>query len=111
MSNDEVDFLTIESVKYFISKHLNARVDTWDKLMIIPERLHPMMAEVTHGRIMKLPNLQRFLILKYCLNSKETFGMSFPFISDEDDLQTYDSQSPTVLFLHVKDLPQHLFQR
>jgi hypothetical protein len=37
--------------------------------------------------------------------------MSFPFISDEDDLQTYDSPSPTVLFLHVKDLPQHLFQR
>ena len=111
MTNDEVDFLAFESVKHFIVKQFHARVDSWEKVMIIPERLHPMMVEVTHGQISRLPNLQRFLILKYCINSKETFGTTFPFLSDEDDLASYDTESPTVLFLHVKDLHAHQVER
>ena len=79
--------------------------------MIIPERLQGMMAEATHGRMSRLPHLQRFLILKYCLNSKETFNTTFPFLAEEDDLDTFSSPHPTMLYIHVKDLPAHIMLR
>jgi len=73
--------------------------------MIIPERLQGVMAEATRGQMSRLPHLQRFLILKYCINSKETFSTTFPFLSQEDDLDTFSSNQSTVLYIHVKDLP------
>ena len=79
--------------------------------MIIPERLQGVMAEATRGQMSRLPHLQRFLILKYCLNSKETFSTTFPFLAEEDDLDTYNSANPTILYIHVKDLAGHMMQR
>ena len=89
MSNDEVDQLAFEAMKFYLIKKYQARVDSWDKLMIIPERLLPMMIDVTQGRVTQLPHLQKLLILKYCINSKETFNITFPFLSEDEDLVTY----------------------
>jgi len=54
--------------------------------MIFPERMVPLMEEITHGRVTPLSLLQKLIITKYCLNSLETYGNTFPFISQEDDL-------------------------
>lgn len=43
------------------------------------------------------------MLLKYCKNSLETFNITFPFISEEDDLS--DLNRPTELYIHVMDLP------
>ena len=51
ISNDEVDQLAFEAMKFYLIKKYQARVDSWDKLMIIPERLLPMMIDVTQGRV------------------------------------------------------------
>jgi len=86
LSNEQVDVLTFESVRFLLIKKFQARIDTWDKVLIIPERLVPALQETTLGRVTKLPRLQQLLILRYCKNSLETFNMTFPFVSEEDDL-------------------------
>lgn len=86
LTNEQVDIMAFECMKFYLIKKFHVRIDSWDKIMVIPERLLPVIQETTQGRVTKLPNLQKLIILKYCLNSPETFNMTFPFISGDEDL-------------------------
>jgi hypothetical protein len=106
LSNEQIDALAFECIKFFIIKRFHARIDSWDKLMLLPERLLPVFEGNTRGRVSKLPHLQRLLIVKYCLNSKETYNITFPFLSEEEgDLTLNVGQGHRPLFLHVIDMP------
>jgi hypothetical protein len=73
--------LAFESVKFYLLKKFRARLENWDNIMIIPERMLAEMQDVTHGRVTTLPTLQKQIVIKYCQNSLETFSNTFPFIS------------------------------
>lgn len=73
--------LAFESVKFYLLKKLHARLESWDNIMILPERMLADMQDVTHGRVTPLPALQKMIVIKYCQNSLETFSNTFPFIS------------------------------
>jgi hypothetical protein len=55
LSNEQIDVLTFESVRFLLIKKYQAKIETWDKVLIIPERLLPTMEIVTNGRVTKLP--------------------------------------------------------
>ncbi len=111
LANENVDLFTFEAVKYILIKKFQARIDSWDKLMIIPERLLGVMSVATNNMVMRLPHLQKLLIMKYCINSQETFGITFPFLSADEDLITYQNPVPENLYLHVIDLPVYQIDR
>lgn len=71
--------------------------------MIIPERMVLVLAEATLGRVSKIPQLLKLVIIRYCHNSPETFNITFPFISaDDGDLEL---DSPIPYYMHIIDLP------
>ena len=52
LTNEQIDLLTFESVKYFLIKKLNVRsnaIESWDRVTIIPERLRNDMREAIGG--------------------------------------------------------------
>jgi hypothetical protein len=57
LTNEQIDVLAFESVKFYLLKKFHARLENWDKIMIIPERMIGDMQDVTHGRVTALPTL------------------------------------------------------
>jgi hypothetical protein len=39
LTNEQIDVLAFESVKFYLLKKFHARLENWDKIMIIPERM------------------------------------------------------------------------
>jgi hypothetical protein len=81
LTSEQIDVLAFESVKFYLLKKFHARLDNWDKIMIIPERMLADMQDVTQGRVVALPTLQKQIVIKYCQNSLETFSNTYPYIS------------------------------
>lgn len=104
LTNVQIDLLTFESVKHFLLRKFQVRMQSWNGIMIIPERAVHQFEDTTRGRVTLLPPFQRFAVLKYCVNSPETFNLAFPFICAEDDL---NPRNPPKLFIHVIDMPVH----
>jgi hypothetical protein len=75
----------------------------WEEVMIIPDRMRVPMEEITGGRVMKIPNLLKHLIIQRCKNNLDSYNLTFPFIAEEDLAENLNSNQP--FFIHIPDLP------
>lgn len=81
---DIVDDLALVALKNHCIRVLRAEIDSWPDVLIIPERMREALLDLTRGRLSRLSNVCKTLIIKKCLNYLDTYNLTFPFISDED---------------------------
>eukprot|EP00347_Sterkiella_histriomuscorum_P022614 403337819 len=106
---DLFDSFALNLISYFCMTTSNARLESWNDVLIIPESMKLMLVDIHRDRLSRLPDLYRRAIIKFCQLNPETFGVQFPFISPELVLEAGD---PEPLYVHISDLrlQQRLYQ-
>lgn len=77
---------------------LRASIQSWNEVLIIPQRMMPVLDDTIGGNVIKASSLLRALIIRKCLLDIGNIGHNFPFICAEQDLTLQDESS---FFVHV----------
>lgn len=101
MSDDMIDEFAMFALKEHVLINIGSIIQNWNDVLIIPERMIPVLDEYVNGRVINVLPLLRALIIKKCINNLDDYIITFPFLNDGDlDLHNITN---TNLFLHVPE--------
>ena len=87
-------------LKSFAFNFHEAIVESWQDVMVIPERNLALMEDTTSGLTTKMPSLLRALIIRKCQLESSSVSSTFPYISPDLDLIIEDAHP-----FHIHILP------